>query len=299
MSSSRSDDQVRAAQVEQVRARARRRVGDEPAGQPVEDPVAEHAHVGDRVEDLGLVLADPQEAGRRGDGHPVAADLEDPARITAADELGRLRRLARESTFGQAQISRPAASYRTMPSRMLVLLTAAMSRRAEPGPRERLADALADEPPVPFRVEDLGAWDAGHGGMRPLALTDGRPAARRDRTSTARQLPVPRSMASRWAIRRPSPSTRSEPGPVGQIDQRLAAREPLDLGRRHLAAVMERLVGGAADVGRDDDVGNARSGCRPASGDGLTTSSATPAKVAAGEAVDRAPPRRRACPGRC
>ena len=39
---------------------------------------------------------------------------------------------ARESTFGQAQISVPSSSYRTMPSRMLVLLTAATSAGSRP-----------------------------------------------------------------------------------------------------------------------------------------------------------------------
>ena len=78
----------------------------------------------------------------------------------------------RESTFGQAQISRPAASYRTIPSRMLVLLTAAISPAGMPAFDIGLADAVAEQPPVARGVERLRARHPGHGRMRPLALAD-------------------------------------------------------------------------------------------------------------------------------
>ena len=140
--------------------------------------------------------------------------------------------------MGQAQISSPASSYRTIPSRMLVLLTAATSLAGTPGGRERLADAGADERPVARRVEDLRARVAGQLRVRPLALADGELAAV-GVERMARQLPVPRSIASVAVIGRPAgPSGRA----VGEVDERLAARQPLDLGRGQLAAAPERLV---------------------------------------------------------
>ena len=90
-SSSESGDHVRAREVEQVRARARRRVGHEPAGQPVQDPVAEHPDVGDRARTTSGSCSRIQRK-RAGEviDDPVAAALEDPPRVAAADELGGL-----------------------------------------------------------------------------------------------------------------------------------------------------------------------------------------------------------------
>jgi len=55
---------------------------------------------------------------------------------------------ARLSTLGQAKISRPAASYRTMPSRMLVAATAATSRPSAPAvlSASRTQAAMACQP---------------------------------------------------------------------------------------------------------------------------------------------------------
>src|SRR5690348_6235819 len=67
---------------------------------------------------------------------------------------------ARLSTLGQAKISRPPASYRTMPSRMLVAATAATSAPAAGG------DGL----PARHDVEVLAAGHAGRLVVGPLAL---------------------------------------------------------------------------------------------------------------------------------
>ena len=159
-------------QVEQVGARARGGIRHEPAGEPVEHPVAEHPHVGDPGEDLGLVGLDPQEARRRGDRDPVAALLEDPPSPAVPDEFGRL-------------IGGPGVHVGTGPDLVPVAVVEdhalAHARAAHPGdvgrrdrrPGERLPDALADEPPVPRRVEDLGARRPRQCRVGPLALADG------------------------------------------------------------------------------------------------------------------------------
>ena len=110
---------------------------------------------------------------------------------------------ARESTFGHAQISRPSASYRTIPSRMLVLLTAATSagRMAAPASASRMHSLMSAQ----LRVVS-NTWDPGTPGSSacdhsrwPIATWV--PASS---NRTARQLPVPRSMASVWIIRGPT-----------------------------------------------------------------------------------------------
>ena len=235
--SSSSGDQVRRAQVEQVGAGARRRVGDEPPGQPIEDPVAEHARRGRSPRTpRAACVADPAEPGRRGDRDPVAAGLEDPSRVAAPDELVGLRARRASRRSGRPRSRGPPASYRTIPSRMLVLLTAAMSAAVAPDRCDRLADAVADQPPVAGRVEDLRAGHAGQGRVattRAGPIATWRPSSSK---STARQLPVPRSMASRWRIRRPIPVRRAASAvAVGDVDERLAGDAALDLGDRHLA----------------------------------------------------------------
>ena len=119
----------RAGEVEHPRARAERRVGDELAGEPGQDPVAEHPDVRDRREDVGLVPRDPEEAGGRGDRDPVArASRRSPGRAPLSISSV-ASSPARESTFGQAQISRPA--------RVVEHHSLAHARRADRGDRAR------------------------------------------------------------------------------------------------------------------------------------------------------------------
>ncbi len=74
----------------------------------------------------------------------------------------------RLSTFGQAQISWPAASYSTMPSRMLVAATARTSAPVAPAWPSASAMQAADQPPVRGDVEVLAAGDAWRLGVDPF-----------------------------------------------------------------------------------------------------------------------------------
>ena len=209
-------------QVEQVGARAGGRVGHEPAGQPVEHPVAEHADVGDRPEHLGLVLADPQEAGRRGDGDPVAGRLEDPPRCAASDEGGRLVRGARVDVRAGPDL----ATARVVQDHPLAHARAADRRdvgRGRTRALERLADALADQAPVALGLEHLraGVRRAAPGGSTRAGRSP--PAGRPRRTA-------PRGSCrsrGRWRAGGASGGRAGpvglERGPVGEVDERLAA----------------------------------------------------------------------------
>ena len=118
---------------------------------------------------------------------------------------------ARESTLGHAQISRPAASYRTMPSRMLVAETAMMpsgptpdrliaSRQQAAMSSQLRAVSKTWEPGTPGNA----AWDHSR-----WAVAAGEPSAAK---TIARQLPVPRSMARTWLTTRPRRPRRGRPG---------------------------------------------------------------------------------------
>ena len=95
-------------EVEHPRARAERRVGDELAREPREDPVAEHADVRGGGEHLGLVRGDPQEAGGRGDRDPVAGAPVDPLGVARLDQppAPRPRRASRRSGTPTARARR-------------------------------------------------------------------------------------------------------------------------------------------------------------------------------------------------
>ena len=103
---------------------------------------------------------------------------------------------ARLSTLGQAKISRPPASYRTMPSRMLVAATAATSAPVAPATASAspMHAAIARQP-----ASTSKSWPPGTpGGSRWVHSRCPTPAwVPSAVNSTARQLPVPASMASR------------------------------------------------------------------------------------------------------
>src|SRR6266699_3748329 len=78
------------SQVEHARAGADRGVGHELTCEPLRDPVGEHVHVLDLLEQLGLVTPDPEQPCRSGDGHPVAAMPVDRLGEAPLDEVGGL-----------------------------------------------------------------------------------------------------------------------------------------------------------------------------------------------------------------
>ena len=206
-------------------ARARRRVGDEPPGQPVEDPVAEHADVGDRARtSRARASRIQQEPGGRGDRRPSRRRSR---RSAGRRRSGRARRPAspaRESTFGQAQISRPAgvvqdhalaharAAHGRRSSRGLPAGRSSASRMQSQISRQFRAVSKTCEPGTP------GSAACDHSRC-PIATC--RPSSSK---RTARQLPVPRSMASRWAHQaaRPGRAARPAPSRLATLTQRLA-----------------------------------------------------------------------------
>ncbi len=167
---------VAVGQLEHAGARTQRAVRDELAAQPREDPVAEHADVGDRGEHVRLVAGDPAEARRRGDRHPVARAAVDLARRAGLDQLGDLSPgpsvgvRARPQFVAGRVVEHHALAHAGRADRL-----DRGRRRARGG--ERVTDAGADEVPVPGGVERLRAWDAVDLGVGVLAL-----AAARGRT---------------------------------------------------------------------------------------------------------------------
>ncbi len=160
-------------QFEHAAARTGRRIGYELAAQPGQDPVAEHADVGDRREDLGLVAGNPAETRGRGDRHPVAT-LRSRwcGACTALDRAPPPRRRPASRRWGRPRSRCPTRRTAPCPRACWCELTAATARRRCRRSAQRLADALADQLPVARRVEHLGAGGAGQRGMRPLPLAD-------------------------------------------------------------------------------------------------------------------------------
>ena len=194
-----SADHDRVAEVEHARARSRRRIGDEAAGQSVQDPVAEHRHVGCLVHDAGLVGLQPQQPWRRRDRHPVAGELVDPLRVPAGDQALRLGGRSRVGVRARPELASVVAVQHD---------SLAHAGRADRGDRLRIdaravhhvANARADQLPVPRGVELLRPGMFGQWSMRPLALGDGRPGGRRRRR----------------ARRGSSPCRRRSPGGAGR-----------------------------------------------------------------------------------
>ena len=103
---------------------------------------------------------------------------------------------ARLSTLGQAQISAPRASYSTMPSRMLVAATAATWSPVASAwcSASRMQAAIASQ-----LASTSKSWPPGTPGGSRCAHSRSETAACSPATvnSSARQLPVPASTASR------------------------------------------------------------------------------------------------------
>ena len=103
---------------------------------------------------------------------------------------------ARLSTFGQAHISVPRSSYSTIPSRMLVAATAATSAPVAPARRRasRMQAAIASQ-----LASTSKSWPPGASGGSRWVHSRSETATCSPATvnSSARQLPVPASTASR------------------------------------------------------------------------------------------------------
>ena len=188
-----------------------------------------------------------------------------------------------------------------MPSRMLVLLTAAIVAPARRRPR-RAPRGCSRRSSCQLRVgvEDLRAGDARQ--RRRATTRAGRsptwPPSASNRT--ARQLPVPEVDGEQVGITRRSGRRRAERRPVGDVDAaarpRRSARSRRRPSRRRGASVSWVAP---PMCGVMTTFGNARSGCGPAAGDGLDDVERRAGQAAATRARRRAPPRRRASRARC
>ena len=192
-----SSDQVRSASAEHPRARAAGRLGGQHAGQPGRDPVAEHAHAAGRRQDVRPVPGEPAQPGRRGDRHPVAADARRCARPRPRAISSTASWPERESTFGHAQISWPA---RVVEHDALAHAGRRDRARRRRRSRPRRASASRMQAAIASQLAATSkSWPPGASGgsrwihSRRLAAT----CSPFSVNSTARQLPVPASIASR------------------------------------------------------------------------------------------------------
>ena len=166
-------DQSRSARSNMPELDPQEGVGRVLAGEPVREPVAEHPHVARRPQ---------RRSGRcraiqRNRAGAVIATQSPAARVDLlrGARLGRARRprpRPGQSTFGQAQISRPPRRRAPCPRACSSRATAAIADRVDRRPLERLVGRTRGELPVRRRVEDLRAGDAGRLGVGVLALAD-------------------------------------------------------------------------------------------------------------------------------
>ena len=248
----------------------------------------------------GSCSADPQEARRRGDGDPVPALLEDAPRIARAHQLGRPRAAARESTFGQAQISRPVPVVEDH----ALAHAGARSRPRCPRPARPLAsradrDALADRAasrascrrPASPGTPGRAACDHSRCPMPrwlPGSVEDDRPAAARAQVdgqgmAAAHGAPLRGPGAAGLArLRSGWPAAKRSISAA-------AIRPPL----ARVSMVAPPMCGSSRTVGK------ASSRCRLSGRRGAGQVEHGPAEVAASAARRRGRPRRRGCRARC
>ena len=273
-------------------SRARDRSTNSPR-EPREDPVAEHADVRGRARARRAgASASQQEARRRGDRDPVAGAAVDPLGVARLRPAASPRSAARESTFGQAQSSRPA---RVVEHHALAhagrARPPAMSAPPTPAAAQRLAHALADQRPVGRGVEDLRARARrARSAVRPLALADRRAARRRASNSTARQLPVPASIASSVARRSPRRNRSVRRRRANRVD---LVGDHLRRRARSSRAVAPPMCGVITTLAQVEQR------VASPSADGRTTSSAAPPRWPERERRVRARPRRPASRAPC
>ena len=221
-------------------------IGRELPGQPRQDPVAQHAHVRRRLEHLGAVLGEPQEPGRGGDRDPVAGGAVDPLGGARLDQARWPARRRASRRWGRPTARSPRSFHTTMPSRMLVALTAAMSAPETPARSQRLAHALADQRPVGAGREHLRTGHAGLLVVLPLALPEP------DRVTAAVEDHGPAAAGAGVDCEREVAHMRClNASPRG---------EPADLVGHHRDAAIDRLERGTANVRCDHDVGQVEQG---------------------------------------
>ena len=183
-------------QAEHPGTRPAGRLGGQHAGQPGRDPVAEHAQAAGPGQDVRPVPGQPAQPGRRGDRHPVAAERVDP--------IGRALAISSAASWPRAAVDVRAGP--DLPAGRVVEHDAlahagrrrrrGRCRRSRPRPRSasRMQAAIASQ-----LASTSKSWPPGTSGgsrcthSRRLAAT----CSPFSVNSTARQLPVPASMASR------------------------------------------------------------------------------------------------------